>query len=325
MDSAASFSTKQKWMFAAATAVLWWAAGFSPALFALGWLAFVPLFVMCGRLNPKQRFKWGYLTGWLSYFLINWWVILSITRGAPAIGASPIAGFFLGVLGVTLISVIQGLGVAIIALLWRRKMQESLKVLLLWPLLIAIVWLGLEWLRAQTVLGHTWGALAYTQWSDLYSLQMVSIIGRNGLSAWCVWLAAMIALAWQLREHHKMMFTAASAFVVGFAAFHLCGAILYYQPLNQTSTSLKVLLIQTNVSPISKTAADSNDAFEQASELTQKYFSHGSADLVIWPETTFSLGQSSADSMEDEAWVRKFSSDHNVPILSGTEHWMADR
>ena len=89
--------------------------------------------------------------------------------------------------------------------------------------------------------------------------------------------------------------------------------------------SLKVLLMQTAVSPISKTDADSNDAFEQASELTQKYFSQGSADLVIWPETTFSLGQGSADSMKDEAWVRKFSRDHNVPILSGTEHWTADR
>jgi apolipoprotein N-acyltransferase len=121
---------------------------------------------MCGKLNPKQRFKWGYLAGWLSYFLINWWVILSITRGAPAIGASSVAGFFLGVLGVSLIGIIQGLGVAIIALLWRRKMQSSLKVLLLWPLLITAVWWGLEWLRAQSILGHTWGALAYTQYGN---------------------------------------------------------------------------------------------------------------------------------------------------------------
>jgi len=325
MDSATAFSTKQKWIFAAATAVLWWAAGLSAALFALGWITFVPLFVMCGRLNPKQRFKWGYITGWLSYFLINWWVILSITRGAPAIGASPVAGFFLGVLGVALIGIIQGLGVAIIALLWRRKMQSSLKILLLWPLLIAGIWWGLEWLRAQSVLGHTWGALAYTQWGDLYSLQVVSVIGRNGLSAWCIWLAAMITLAWQLRKHREMMFAATGAFTFGFVAFHLWGAILYYQPVNKTSTSLKVLLIQTAVPSISKTEEENNEAFEQASELTQKYFSHDRADLVIWPETTFSLGQGSADSMQDETWVRRFSRAHNVPILSGTEHWTTDR
>src|SRR5690606_925874 len=105
----------------------------------------------CGRLAPWQRFKWGYLTGWMSYMLINWWVILSITRGAPAIGASPVAGFFLGVVGVVLIGVIQGLAVAVIALLWRRNKQGSTKVLLLWPLLIAGIWWGLEWLRAQSV------------------------------------------------------------------------------------------------------------------------------------------------------------------------------
>ena len=318
-------SLSQKWLFAAATAVLWWAAGLPAALFALGWLAFVPLFIMCGRLDPKQRFKWGYLTGWLSYFLVNWWVVLSITRGAPAIDASPVAGFFLGVIGVALIGVIQGLAVAIIALLWRCKMQDSLKVLLLWPLLIAGVWWGLEWLRAQSVLGHTWGALAYTQWSDLYSLQVVSVIGRNGLSAWCVWLAAMIALGWQLREHRKMLYTSVSALMLGFIGFHLWGAILYYQPIRNSGTSLKVLLIQTAVSPISKTDADSNDAFEQASELTQKYFSHSKADLVIWPETTFSLGQGSAVAMQDEAWVRRFARVHDVSILSGTQHWTADR
>lgn len=325
MDSVAVFSTKKKWIFVAATAVLWWAAGVSAALFALGWIAFVPLFVMCGKLNPKQRFKWGYLAGWLSYFLINWWVILSITRGAPAIGASSVAGFFLGVLGVSLIGIIQGLGVAIIALLWRRKMQSSLKVLLLWPLLITAVWWGLEWLRAQSILGHTWGALAYTQYGNLYSLQTVSVIGRNGLSAWCVWLAAMIALAWQLRKHRKMMLAATSAFAFGFVAIHLWGAILYYQPISNPGTSLKVLLIQTAVPSISKTEEENNEAFEQASELTQKYFSHNRADLVIWPETTFSLGQGSANSMQDETWVRQFSRIHNVPILSGTEHWTADR
>jgi len=315
----------QKWIFAAATAVLWWAAGVSAGLFALGWIAFVPLFVMCGKLNPKQRFKWGYVTGWLSYFLVNWWVILSITRGAPAIGASPVAGFFLGVLGVALIGVIQGLGVAIIALLWRRKMQTSLKVLLLWPLLIDGVWWMLEWLRAQSVLGHTWGALAYTQYGNLYSLQTVSVIGRNGLSAWCVWLAAMIALIWQLRKHRKMMFPAAGVFLFGFIAFHLWGVILYYQPIGKTGISLKVLLIQTAVPSISKTEEENNEAFEQASELTQKYFSHDRADLILWPETSFPLGKGTAYSMEDEAWVRQFSRAHNVPILSGTEHWTADR
>ena len=126
-------------------------------------------------------------------------------------------------------------------------MQSSLKVLLLWPLLIAAVWWECEWLRAQSVLGHTWGALAYTQVSDLYSLQVVSVIGRNGLSAWCVWLAAMIALAWQLRKHRDMIFTAAGALAIGFIGLHLSGAILYYQPISKTGTSLKVLLIQTGI------------------------------------------------------------------------------
>lgn len=323
MDSAAAFSTKQKWACAAATAVLWWAAGLPAALFALGWIAFVPLFAMCGKLPARQRFKWGYLTGWLSYFLINWWVILSITRGAPAIGASPVAGFFLGILGVALIGIIQGLGVAIIALLWRRTTSFSPKVLLM-PLLIAGVWWGLEWLRAQSVLGHTWGALAYTQWSDLYSLQIVSVIGRNGLSAWCVWLAAMLALIWQWRAHHKKIYMAGGVLALGFIGVHLWGAVLYYQAEAGTGIPLKVLLVQTAVPSIIKTDAESNAAFEEARDLTQKYFSHDRADLILWPETTFPLGQGDAVSMEDEAWVRRFSRLHKVPVLAGTKHWSVD-
>jgi apolipoprotein N-acyltransferase len=322
MDSSDTFSFQQKWGFAAATAVLWWAAGLPAAFFALGWVAFVPLFVMCSRLPPWQRFKWGYLTGWLSYFLINWWVILSITRGAPAIGASPVAGFFLGIVAVALIGVIQGVGVAIIALLWRRAMLTSPKVLLLWPFLLAAVWWGLEWLRAQSVLGHTWGALAYTQWSDLYSLQIVSVVGRNGLSAWCVWLAAMFALAWQWRTHHKKIYVAGGTLALGLVGVHLWGALLYYSP-EGTGKLLKVLLVQTTAPSLSKRNED-NIAFEQAHKLTQKYFSKGSADLVVWPETTFRLGQGSAASMEDEAWVRRFCHDHQTSLLAGTEHWTAD-
>lgn len=322
MDLPATFSTTQKWTCAVATAVLWWAAGLPGALFVLGWLALVPLFVMCSGLSPRQRFKWGYITGWLSYFLINWWVVLAITRGAPAIGASPLAGFFLGMLGVALIGAIQGSGVAVIALLWRRNMQASVKLLLWWPLLLAGVWWGLEWLRAQSVLGHTWGALAYTQWSDLYSLQAASVVGRNGLSAWCLWLAAMTALAWQWRGQRERIWPVGAA-VLGLLAVHVWGAALYYAPVHN-GVPLKVLLVQTSVPGISKTAQDDNDAFAQASQLTQKYFSTGHADLVVWPESTFPLGQGSAASMQDEAWVRRFCRVHHVPLLSGTEHWSID-
>lgn len=319
----AGLSLSQKWICAVATAVLWWAAGLPVALFALGWAAFVPLFLLCSRLPAGQRLKWGWITGTLSYLLINWWVVLSVTRGAPAIGASALSGFLLGAVGVLLIGVVHGLGVGVIALLWRRKMQASLKVLLLWPLLLAGIWWGMEWLRGQSVLGHTWGALAYTQWGDLYSLQVVSIIGRNGLSAWCLWLAVMFALAWRLRQSRQIrqMRWALGTAVAGLAALHLWGAVLYYQPVAAAKSPLKVLLVQTAVPGISKTEAANDEAFEQAKELTQKYFSDSSADLVVWPETTFSLDRGDAASMKSEAWVREFCRKHQVALLSGTKHW----
>jgi len=325
MDTADIFSRRHKWMLAAATALLWWAAGLPAAFFVLGWLSFVPLFVLCSRLSPWQRFKWGYVTGWLSYALINWWIILSIMRGAPAIGASATTGFFLGLVAVTLIGLIHGFGVAIIALLWRRATKTSVRVLLCWPLLIAAIWWGLEWLRGQSVLGHTWGALAYTQWSDLYSLQVVSVIGRNGLSAWCVWLAAMLALTWQWRREQGKRYIPASVALASVAALHVWGMWLYYQPMPSNSVPLKVLLVQTTFSGISH-GMDDNEGFEQARQLTESFLAQHQEkpDLVIWPESTFSLGEGSAVSMEDEAWVRRFTRTHNVPLLAGTKHWTPD-
>jgi len=318
-----TFSRRQKWIFAAATALLWWAAGLPAAFFALGWLAFVPLFILCSGLSPWQRFKWGYITGWLSYALINWWIILSIMRGAPAIGASATAGFFLGVVAVALIGLIHGFGVATIALLCRRATRVSLKVLLCWPLLIAALWWGLEWLRAQSVLGHTWGALAYTQWSDLYSLQVVSVIGRNGLSAWCIWLAAMLALTWQWRREQQKRYIPAGMALAGLAALHGWGMWLYHRPEPAGSAPLKVLLVQTTYAGISH-GMDDNEGFEQARKLTRDSLARHPVDLVIWPESTFSLGQGSAASMEDEAWVRQFCRTHKIPLLTGTKHWTAD-
>ena len=201
-------------MCAIATAVLWWAAGQGWGLFALGWIALVPLFwALCG-CSARARWRLGFLTGACSFALINWWIAPTIAHAGIAIGVPFLPGALLGVFAVALIAVIHGSLVALISWLWNppSRDQDALDganargasrsktagrpaaLELCWPLAIAGAWALLDAARSETPLAHSWGALAFTQWRDGALWQIASVVGQHGLTFLCVWFAASLAL-----------------------------------------------------------------------------------------------------------------------------------
>ncbi|HVF84546.1 MAG TPA: hypothetical protein VM821_01080, partial [Abditibacteriaceae bacterium] len=71
-----------RWFCALLTAVLWWQATLPSGLFALGWIAPLPLLWSLHGLDARQRLRAGWRCGFLSFWLLNWWIVVAITRGA---------------------------------------------------------------------------------------------------------------------------------------------------------------------------------------------------------------------------------------------------
>jgi apolipoprotein N-acyltransferase len=330
------------WLAASATALLWWISLQHTGLFALGWIAWIPLFCALSTLaTPRARFWFGWRAGLLCFALINWWVLPTIIKGGTVIGASPLLAFALGVLAVFLIALGHGFGIALIALLWNPRAKLFKTLPLLFPLFIALLWYLFEVMRASGVLANSWGAPAFSQWRDTALLQSASILGQHGLSALCVWFAASMAL-WLRPEYSARIPSLWRAPLAVFLLLHLWGTwrILNYDLArggDSDSPRLRVALVQTSVSSLHKQRASGESAFGQAERLTREYFATGKhADLVVWPETTAVLiqameGENAASNAFDDTKDRHASralelvSQFQTSLLSGaqvTQAWL---
>lgn len=255
------------------TALLWWLSG-AFNIPPLGWVALFPFFYFLFNPELKRRFRFGWTTGFFCFFLVNWWIIPTITRGAPSINAPWLLGLFLGFVAVTIIAVVHAFQVGIVA--WQSVRKP------LWtPLWCALLWTGLDAMRTVSSIAHGWGALAFSQSRDLPILQNAALFGQHGLTFACAFVAASLAMG--VRTRAKVHFVAPAVLLV---AMHLYGAVvLVINPRIQNGPT--VLLVQTNVSSVVKSGNESGESpFSQAFRLTNAVTRTRKVDLVVWPETT---------------------------------------
>ncbi|HVF10197.1 MAG TPA: apolipoprotein N-acyltransferase, partial [Abditibacteriaceae bacterium] len=312
------------------TALLWWLAGQKSGLFALGWIALTPLLWMLHGLSPRARWRLGYLSGVVSFILINWWIAPTIAKGSPMIGLPTAAGAVLGIIAVLFIAAIHGLMVALVALTWDTTGRLAQRAPWALPLIVACLWAVLDALRSETALAHIWGALAYTQWRDTALLQTAALVGQHGLTALCVWFAASLAL-WLRCDAATAPAYLWRAPLLVFALLHVWGAWRLRQPL-QAQDELRVLLVQTAVPSLRKNNLQPGPSpAQQASALTMQYFAQperAPIDVIVWPETTVEIGPfpSSRATPRTAAGheLVLLSNRLSTPLLTGARHWTKD-
>ena len=277
-DGVATQRETRACLFLAAS--LWWLA--LQGLAVVGWVALAPLFVALNEKPARVRFALGWKCGWLAYTAINWWIVPTVVKGSPMIGAPPALGFLLGLVAIALIGLIHGFLVALVALAWNPNRWRKAAWAL--PVFVAVAWGLLDAARLETPLAHGWGALAFSQAHDAALLPHARWLGQHGLSALCVWSAACVAL-WILQSHfRRSRLWLAPIFV--WLALHLSGPFLRRAP----GETMRVLLVQTNVSSLSKNFAMRGETgIEQALRLSRE--NKTSVDLIVWPETTFDAGR----------------------------------
>lgn len=260
------------------TAICWWLAG-AFSLAPLGWVALLPFFYWLFDGDLQRRFRFGYLTGFVSFALINWWLIPTISFGALAIHAPVVVGFLLSLVAVGLIAAIHALQVALVAWQSRRKP--------LWtPLWCALLWTGLDALRTVSPLAHSWGALAFSQTTDLPLLQCAALVGQHGLTFVCAFVAASLAMGF--RSRGAIHFIAPALLLL---LLHGYGALVLRGHEASPWSGRRVLIVQTDVPSLVKSNnATGETPFAQAFRLTQAATEKERFDLIVWPETTAQLG-----------------------------------
>jgi len=283
-----------------ALAFSWWLAG-AFQIFPLGWVAIAPLWILVYDLPIRQRARLGYIAGFVSFWLINWWLVPTITNGAAAIGASPALGFVLSIVAVTFIAAVHGLQPMICALLARDKQWWT-------PLILASAWTFLDYLRDQGPLRHSWGALGFTQTTDALLLRGSPIIGQHGLTFLCALVSACAALWWLTR---RPVFAAMPIGVL--VLWHLVGFVPRAPIIG--GKEVRVLIVQTYVSSLGKNGGAG--PFGQALEMTQRATKNKQFDLILWPETTMNLRKAGAGFYSGLDYAQWQQQGPKIPLLTG--------
>lgn len=236
--------------------------------FPLGFIALAPLFVAVHRCRWPAVFPLGFLTGFATYSLFNYWLI----------NFHP--------LSILIVPVIYA--VYFVVLLPVLKLADTL-----FPrygyLVQALVWLGYEYLRIQGFLGYAYGIIGYSQYTFTPLIQISSVFGVWGVSALVVFPSAYLAAAVKdgfggfvpfVRRHRIDL----AVYGVVFAATMVFGAV---SPVNyEGSRNLRVALVQQNVDPwIGGTSAyrRSLDILLRQSRLAMEE----DPEMVVWSETSF--------------------------------------
>jgi len=246
-----------------------------PAISLLAWIAFVPLLMALGKKDPAKAFKLGYVCGVTSFGgLLYWLNIVMVSYGKLHWSVS-------GCLYLLLVAYLA-LFVAVPVWLVRRGELAGVTPLISFP----VIWVGLEYLRSFLLSGFPWASLGYSQFRTLPLIQAADITGVYGLSFAIILTNVVIyrilrgLFGRDTRGYPTRSVVALLGLLIAMVSY---GFFRLNQP--ERGDSLKVALIQGNISQDVKW----DPAFQEATVAIYERLSRQAAasgpDLVIWPES----------------------------------------
>ena len=243
----------------------------------LAWFALIPLFYSIEGKRPFHTFILGFLTGFISYIGILYWIIIAV----HTYGNVPL---ILSALILLLLVIYLSVFIGVFTFLTRLiQIRSGLQTILFAPLL----WVALEYLRSFFLTGFPWANLSYTQYLNLPFIQMADITGSYGLSF--VILLVNATLVGVLHQWPKKTFPIREVVIT---AVILLGFLVYgyvrMRAVDQQmirEPSLRVGLAQGNIDQSIKWDESFQKETLRIYERLSLRLAQEKPDLIIWPET----------------------------------------
>ena len=262
----------------------------------LAWVALVPLFFAIENQAPLKAFLWAYLTGFVFFLGIIYWLV-HVSLPGMIIVAAYLALYF-GFFGL---------------IVNYSKLQTPYSQLFLIP----AAWVALEWIRGHALTGFGWALLGYSQSYNLPIIQIADIFGAYGVSFLVVMLnAAIFFTIKNFRSKNEflapMVVTAVLIVItLGYGVFRLNNVF--------TGEKLRVAVVQGNIPQDQKWDERFVGMILERYGMLTKSCVQDKPDLIIWPETSV------PGFIEDQSilleWMKNLAVGADAPILAGAPRY----
>lgn len=253
-------------------------ASFPPSPFSwMAWFSLVPLLISLKDMNYKQAFRNGFLFGVSHYITLIYWVYIALHRYGylhPAISASCMI----------LLCFYMALYKGIFSVLY-----VIIKGARFWPFICASLWVGLEFILGKALSGFPWGLVGYTQYKNLYVIQIADILGVYGISFIIVLVNSVLAGMFieQLIRRRLIFILEVLITLILLVTFIGYGvySVSLWREGKEKGMRIKLAIVQGNVDQSIKwNPAYQEETIEKYERLTSTTRDFDPS-LIIWPET----------------------------------------
>ncbi len=255
---------------------------------------FVPLFIAAIRgLGFREGFRSGWGFGVITAVLTLYWVVYVNVVGVILLVLvhSIYYGFVGGILG----SATRRFGRAAIALM-------------------PFLWVGLEYLRAQTQVSFPWQNLAYTQASNTVIVQLAEISGDATITFFIALVGVLLYLAYTNLRRMTLSISLFVAAIVLYTGAYFWGAARF-QPLEPDFT---VAALQGNIPVQQKWQNGRADHNFQTYEALSAEAAAAGSKLLVWPESAAPMYLNLEPPYMD--WIASMARRNSVDIMTGGLH-----
>lgn len=237
--------------------------------FITGFFIYCPVLILIKSCSLKNVWFYGGLYGIIAYTLYAYWLATFHPLGLLLACVS----YFL-----------------ILAVVFEfLKFSEFLFPERYWIIQLLII-CSYEYLKTKGFAGFSYGVTAYTQWKNIYFIQIADLIGIFGLNLIVifpgVWLAFILCKL-KYKKIDNFVSASASIWLLCLVCSYLYGVFDIINTKKISHPTVTVAAIQSNEDPWKNGIEEFQNNITILEKLTDEAFSKNSKiDFVLWPETS---------------------------------------
>jgi apolipoprotein N-acyltransferase len=240
----------------------------------LAWIALVPLFFALRRAaSITQGLILGFITGIISYIGIIYWIAFVVTN----YGYLPL---YLGIILMLLLACYLSIYIALFAggiVYFRGRMALYLAA--------PVLWVCFEYCKSSLLTGFPWENLGYSQYLNIYLIQIADIAGVFGLSFLIVIVNATIFEVINKRSPREYALVALVFLIIGGVYIYGFCRLDQVNKVMQNAQGMEVSLIQGNIDQSIKWNENYQRETLNIYERLSAKNAPANGSLIIWPET----------------------------------------